>query len=63
MKEVTNLKHQDPLARLLYEKLKRLPLEELLYLRDELEKIRAQEQRSKLKLIKKRPRTHKSKEG
>ena len=46
------LKHQDPLRRLFSEKLARLPIEELLYLRDELERIRVQEQRSKFKLIK-----------
>ena len=53
MNDLTKLRHQDdPLARHFYEKLKRLPLEELLFLRDELEKIRVQEQRSKFKLIK-----------
>ena len=36
----------------LYEKLARLPIEELIYLRDEQERIRVQEQRSKFKVIK-----------
>jgi len=51
------LKHQDQLAgfsydrRTLYEKLARLPIQELLFLRDELERIRVQEQRSKFRLI------------
>jgi hypothetical protein len=49
------LKHRDRLApfsgdehKTLYEKLARLPIEELLYIRDELERIRVQEQRSKI---------------
>jgi hypothetical protein len=52
------LRHQDSRRsaainpKTLYEKLARLPTEELLYLRDELERIRVQEQRSKFKVIK-----------
>ena len=38
-------------AKLPSEKLARLPVEELLYIRDELERIHVQEQRSKFKLI------------
>ena len=55
---LNKLRHQDRLARFsderetLFEKLTRLPIEDLLYLRDELERIRVQEQRSKFKLIK-----------
>jgi hypothetical protein len=54
----TKLMHRDRLARLsdenktLYEKLARLPIDELLCIRDELERIRVQEQCSKFKLIK-----------
>ena len=46
---LTKLKHQDRLAgfsydrKTLYEKLARLPIEELIFLRDELERIRVQE--------------------
>jgi hypothetical protein len=55
---ITQLKRQDRLARLsdehktLIKKLARLPIEDLLYLRNELERIRVQGQRSKFKLIK-----------
>ena len=49
MHDLTKLKYQDdPLPRLFYEKLERMPIEEVLCLRDELERIRVQEQRSKL---------------
>jgi hypothetical protein len=54
---ISQLRHQDRLARFsdehktLIKKLARLPIEDLLYLRDELERIRAQEERSKFKLI------------
>ena len=58
MNDLTKFKHQDQLAgfsydrKTLYEKLARLPIEELIFLRDELERIRVQEERSKFKLIK-----------
>jgi hypothetical protein len=55
---ISQLKRQDRLARFsdehkaLIKKLARLPIEDLLYLRNELERIRVQGQRSKFKLIK-----------
>ena len=53
MNDLTQLKHQDdPLRRLFYEKLKRMPIDELLCLRDDLQRIRVQERRSKFRLIK-----------
>jgi hypothetical protein len=56
MHDLSKLKHQEGLAgfsydrKTLYEKLARLPIEELILLRDELERIRVQAQRSKFKL-------------
>ena len=60
MNDLAKFKHQDRLMRFsdehktLYERLARLSIEDLIFLRDQLERIRIQEQRSKLKGIKSR---------